>query len=1225
MGDFNICLQNCGVMDMKSQGASMTWCNGQSSLAHSWVLSRSTSDHSPLVIQMGEDPFRLSFKLKRLKVALRDSNQRVFGRTDEIIKNIEQRIDQLDNSLQDSYSIEDDNDLLAANLDLLTWRGRENILLSHMAKKRWLKDGDNNSKFFHAYLNAKNQKRVTGMFLQMVFFKSCWEIVKADLLEAVSEFFQHQMLPRYYSASFIVLIPKVDSPTSFDKFRPISLCSVVYKICVKIVVGCLTNVLPKLISQEQGAFIPGRSIFENISLTQEMVHSINKTTNGGNVLVKLDMSKAYDRVNWRFLIHVLDSFGFSSQFCALINLCISSTWYSIMMNGTSLGFFKGERGLRQGDPLSPYLFVIMQETLSRLLKNAFQNGKIVRFSQARGTPLISHLMYADDIIIFANGGKKSMRGLMEVLNLYETWTGQILNKNKSAILFSKKISDPRKSSIIRMIGFSEGSFPFNYLGVPIVMGRLKVCDFGDLIGRFNKKVAGWKMKLLSTGGRVILLRHVLSSMATHLMVVLHVPHGVYVALNRIMSSFFWGDFEGKGKRKWVAWKYTCQPTEEGGLGIRDFEEVQRALHMKFAWHLLQGHSLWADFFRGKYVQGSHLSLLSPTKGTRFWKAIVHCIPEVLNNSKWLLKEGNVSFWYDNWADGGPIGDHFPVLERPSLRVKECQIDNGWDISLLERLVGPQKAEDLFQFLATRKDGLDILIWTRDKNGKFNTRSAWDCIRVRAPSLPWANWIWHTHIPKKISIMMWKAYHNCLSVDEKIKNIGIPVVSKCNCCARGHMEDLNHVLCTGDFARCIWRLAATHLGVHMGVFHTWKEQINFWFHRTCKSSQLRSIFGILPSIVSWRLWDRHCKARVEDKVDSVQSVWHVIKLWIRRIMSLFMKVSRISAHDEAILKRLEISIVYPKPRHTRVIRWKRPPQDWMKLNSDGSSLGNPGPAGAGGVIRDSLGRLHTAYSVFLGQGSNNFAELRSLLEGVRRCHQLSFRRVEIEVDSQLLVCWCTKGECNIWYLEDFWEELWGLLGGMEFCMHHVFREGNVVANFLAKMGAGSLNMDWSVNDSLPDQLCGLLRMDRIGALDWALVFLLFTFSWFVFFRPVRVVDAFVDFLGIPRLPTAYPNVVPRESTPAGNGETAEEKDVVITDKINGLADLEVHQSVVGPDAPIYDGSKSIKQVDLSMNIIIANNFDPRLYKTEVSMDRARFMLRVARRVPIDLARYIFARI
>ncbi|XP_035541522.1 uncharacterized protein LOC118344586 [Juglans regia] len=1132
------------------------------------VLPRTTSDHSPLVIQTGDDPFRygprpfrfqfmwtdhvdflsfvkgiwnqpgvgygllkLSFKLKRLKVALREWNLRIFGRTNVIIHELEIRIESLENSLQNSFSSADDHDLMDANLELSTWKGREDTRLSHMTKKSWLQDGDQNSKFFHAYLNAKNSKRINDMhlpdgtflnnpldihkaavvyFQQFLsessdcdcpilgdlispviseednlmlcrtpsfddikealfsipidsspgpdgfssgFFRCCWDIIKEDLMEAVSEFFQKHLLPRYYTASFIVLIPKVDSPNGFDKFRPISLCSVVYKICAKIIVGRLTKLLSKMISNEQGAFIPGRSIFENISITQEMVHSINKKTNGGNVLVKLDMSKAYDRVNWNSLIHVLVAFGFSPQFCALIKLCISSPWYSIMMNGTSMGFFKGERGLRQGDPLSPYLFVIMQEVLSRMLKKAFDIGKIGRFTQARG--------------------------LMEVLHLYELWTGQILNKSKSAIFFSNKIPAHRKSSLLHLTGFSEGSFPFKYLGVPIVVGRLKVCDFGELIGKVSKKIAGWKMKLLSAGGRVILLRHVLSSMATHLLAVLPVPNGVFKVLNRIMSSFFWGNSDGRGKRKWVAWKNICYPTEEGGLGIRDFGDVQRALHMKFAWHLLRGQSLWADFFKGKYVKGIHLSLLSPNKGTLFWKAIVRCIPEVLNQSKWLVKEGNVSFWHDNWLDGGPISALYPVIERPSLKIKDCRIDNGWDIPLLERAVGQQKALELYHFLATRKDGQDVLIWVNDKNGNFSTKSAWDCIRVRAPSLPWAHWIWHPNLPKKISVMMWKALHNCLSVDDKIKNIGIPFVSKCNCCARGHMEDLNHVLCNGDFARQIWRLAANQLGVHMGVFLTWKEQINFWFRRAGKSSQLKIIFGILPSIVSWKIWDRRCKARFEDRVDSVQTVWHVIKIWIRQIISLVMRVSRISSHDVAILQRLDIPVLPQKPKQVRVVRWFRPSQGWMKLNSDGSSLGNPGPAGAGGVIRDSFGNLQAAYSVFLGQGSNNFAELRSLLEGVRRCYQLGFRRVDIEVDSQLIVSWVTKGTCNIWYLEDFWEELQGLLGCLEYRLTHVFREGNAVADYLAKRGAEGLNCDWSFNDALPSQLRGLLRLDKIG--------------------------------------------------------------------------------------------------------------------------------------------------
>lgn len=120
-------------------------------------------------------------------------------------------------------------------------------------------------------------------------------------------------------------------------------------------------------------------------------------------------------------------------------------------------------------------------------------------------------------------------------------------------------------------------------------------------------------------------------MTTHLLAILHVPKVVLTALNRILSSFFWGEFDGKGKRKWVAWKHLCRPTDEGGFGIRDFVDIQRALHLMLAWRLIKGHYLWADFFIGKYARGNHLSLLMPIKGTRFWKSIACSIPKVLNS------------------------------------------------------------------------------------------------------------------------------------------------------------------------------------------------------------------------------------------------------------------------------------------------------------------------------------------------------------------------------------------------------------------------------------------------------------------------------------------------------------------------------------------------------------------------------------------------------------------
>ena len=175
----------------------------------------------------------------------------------------------------------------------------------------------------------------------------------------------------------------------------------------------------------------------------------------------------------------------------------------------------------------------------------------------------------------------------------------------------------RRRNLKRLTGFSEGKFPFKYLGVPIVSGRMKISDLEELENKVKRKISGWKMKLLSAGGRVILLRHVLASMALHQLAVLQVPKLIIASLNRLMSAFFWGERDGKGKKKWVAWRNICLPLKEGGLGIRSFDDMQKALHLKLAWKLMHEDSLWTNFFRSKYVGNKPLMLLDSQKGTSF--------------------------------------------------------------------------------------------------------------------------------------------------------------------------------------------------------------------------------------------------------------------------------------------------------------------------------------------------------------------------------------------------------------------------------------------------------------------------------------------------------------------------------------------------------------------------------------------------------------------------------
>ena len=231
-------------------------------------------------------------------------------------------------------------------------------------------------------------------------------------------FFCGAELPRFITSTSIVLIPKDPNPQDFSKFRPISLCNFFNKLVYRILVERVAPLLPKIISPQQTSFVKGRNITENYLLAQELITGIGKKARGGNVALKLDMAKAYDRMSWTHVIHVLRKFGFGEQFIDMVWRLLSNVWFSIIINGGSHGFFKSSRGLRQGDPLSPMLFVIEAEVLSRGLNNLTQQVGFVGFRVPRGCPTVTHLAFADDVIIFSNGSTAALKAIMQVLGEY---------------------------------------------------------------------------------------------------------------------------------------------------------------------------------------------------------------------------------------------------------------------------------------------------------------------------------------------------------------------------------------------------------------------------------------------------------------------------------------------------------------------------------------------------------------------------------------------------------------------------------------------------------------------------------------------------------------------------------------------------------------------------------------------------------------------------------------
>ncbi|KAJ9567589.1 hypothetical protein OSB04_003555 [Centaurea solstitialis] len=469
------------------------------------------------------------------------------------------------------------------------------------------------------------------------FIRKYWEVVGGDFIEAVKFFESNMLINPGSNSSFITLVPKVRDPLSLADFRPINLNGCISKVVSKVLAERLKDVLDSVISSSQSAFIKGRNILDGPLMVNEII-SWSKKKRKQTLIFKADFAKAFDTLNWNFLDNVLLQMGFGIRWRACVKGLISTAKSSVLINGVPTKEFRVEKGVRQGDPLAPFLFILAAEGLNVAFKEAQRANIFKGIRLDDSIEELSILQFADDAIIMGEWDPLNAKNLIRILKCFELCSGLSINLSKSSLL---GISVPNEEVQRVALGLNckVGSVPFTYLGIPVGENMSKASAWQPIIDKFKSRLSSWKAKHLSVGGRLCLIKSVLGGLGNYFFSIYKAPNKVLNTLETIRRKFFWGELEQSKKINWISWNKVLRYKQSGGLGIGSLKALNLALLSKWHWReKIEPNALW-----NRVISAASCSNIGA--GTSVWKKIKNIDREL---SEWGI---NLSNLFVHKADG----------------------------------------------------------------------------------------------------------------------------------------------------------------------------------------------------------------------------------------------------------------------------------------------------------------------------------------------------------------------------------------------------------------------------------------------------------------------------------------------------------------------------------------------------------------------------------------------
>ncbi|GAU51648.1 hypothetical protein TSUD_414700 [Trifolium subterraneum] len=588
------------------------------------------------------------------------------------------------------------------------------------------------------------------------FFKDFWEVLKIDLLNFFSEFHRQGILSKGLNSTFIALIPKVESPQRVVDFHPIALVSSIYKILSKVLANRLRNVIGNIISKSQSAFIKGRQILDGVLIANEIVDDA-KCNKKDLLLFKVDFEKAYDSVDWDYLSDVMTKMNFPSVWRGWIMECVTSASAPVLVNGCPTDEFHFERTAPRGSS-SPFLFLLAAEGLHVLMEAMVSNSVFTPYGIGlQNSVSISHLQFADDTLLIGEKSWANVRALKAVLLLFENISGLRVNFHKS-MLCGININKSWLLEAASVMCYKYGQLRFLYLGLPIGGDPRKLNFWYPLIDRIRNKLSGWKCKNLYIGGRLILLKYVLSSIPVYYLSFFSAPSG-----------------------KWV-------------------------------WRLLvEQDSLWSMVLKAKYGEEGGRVRFEEGVGSVWWRSLNRAL---FWKDPWLddcslarsfgrlfdLAENKLTTVHDMYEAGWGVGGEAWKWRRRLYAWEEDLV-----LECITRLSN----------VVLQVDARDAWVWKLHPSQSYSVKSTYLFFTAQnvTYNADYDRFIWLKPVPQKVNIFVWRLFLNRLPTKLNLHRRGVLDEQQLSCATScGKLEDLDHLFFQCDVYGRLWSMISNWLGV-----------------------------------------------------------------------------------------------------------------------------------------------------------------------------------------------------------------------------------------------------------------------------------------------------------------------------------------------------------------------------------------------------------------------------